>query len=47
MTDTSKGDLQQTRDADATASSGALALHLIEYLHPTGETELAQDVLSL
>ncbi len=32
--DASKGDLQQTGDADATAASAALALHLIEYLHP-------------
>ena len=31
-----KQSLQQTGDADATAPSAALALHLIEYLRPTG-----------
>jgi hypothetical protein len=32
---TSKGNLQQTCDADATAGSNAVAAHLIEYLHAT------------
>ena len=33
---TSEEDRQENGDADATSASTALALHLIEYLHPTG-----------